>query len=102
MFVKPKLQKFPIGHLFGTCMQADDCQEDKYVFAVAGEVQGRKIAVSNIGGNPVEVIIDTVASVNVIIQTLWEELKKQHIKCVSRRSPKKVVCLIKVQLPLLK
>lgn len=49
MFVKPKLQKFPIGHLFGTCMQADDCQEDKYVFAVASDVQGGKITV-NIGG----------------------------------------------------
>lgn len=64
------LQKFPVDHVWYT--QAAYCQEDKYVFAVAGEIQGRKITVSNIGGNPVEVIIDTVASVNVIIQTLWE------------------------------
>ena len=42
----------------------------------------------NIGGIPVEVIIDSGASANVINQALWEKLKKQHIKCVSRRSTK--------------
>ena len=47
----------------------------------------------NIGGIPVEMIIDSGASANVISQTLRKPLKKQHIKCVSRRSTKKSVCL---------
>ena len=34
--------------------------------------------------------IDSGASANVISQALWEQLKKQHIKCVSRRSTKKL------------
>ena len=36
------------------------------------------------------VIIDSGSSANVIDQTLWEELKKQHVKCVSKRSTKKL------------
>ena len=59
------------------------------MFAVAGEVLGRKITV-NIGSIPVEIIIDSQASVNFISRTLSEQLKKQHIKCVSRRSTKKL------------
>lgn len=41
----------------------------KYV--VAGEAQGGKLTV-NIGGIPVEMIIDSGASTNVISQALWE------------------------------
>ena len=74
-------------------MQAGDCQEeeDEYVFAIAGEVHDLG---GNIAGIPVKMIIDSGASANVISQTLWEQLNKQHIKCVSRRSTKKLyVCL---------
>ena len=72
-------------------MKVDECkeEEDEYVFAVAGEAQGGKLTV-NIGGIPVEVKIDSGASANVINQALWKQLKKQHIKCVSRRSTKKL------------
>ena len=72
-------------------MRVDECkeEEDEYVFAVAGHAQGGKLTV-NIGGIPVEMIIDSGASANVISQALWEQLKKQHIKCVSRRSTKKL------------
>ena len=35
-------------------------------------------------------IIDSGSSANVIDRILWEELKKQHIKCVSKRSAKKL------------
>ena len=68
-------------------MKVDECkgEEDEYVTAVAGEIQGGKLTV-NIGGIPVEMIIDSGLSANVISQSLWEQLKKQHIKCVSRRS----------------
>ena len=72
-------------------MRVDECkeEEDKHVFAVAGEAQGGKLMV-NMRGIPVEMIIDSGGSANVIIQALWEQLKKQHIKCVSRRSTKKL------------
>ena len=72
-------------------MRVDECkeEEDEYVFAVAGEAQGGELTV-NIGGIPVEMIIDSGASANVISQALRKPLKKQHIKCVSRRSTKKL------------
>lgn len=38
----------------------------------------------------VGVIIDSGSSANVIDRPLWEELKKQHVKCVSKRSTKKL------------
>ena len=72
-------------------MRVDECkeEEDKYVFAVGGEAQGGRLTVT-IGGIPVEMIIDSGVSANVISHTLWEQLKKQHSKCVSRRSTKKL------------
>ena len=74
-------------------MRVDEIQckeeEDEYVFAVAGEAQGGELTV-NIGGIPMEMIIDSGASANVIRQALRKPLKKQHIKCVSRRSTKKL------------
>ena len=72
-------------------MRVDECkeEEDEYVFAFAGDAQGGKLTV-NIGGIPVEMIIDSGPRANVISQALWEQLKKQHIKCVSRRSTKKL------------
>ena len=73
------------------CMSMDECkeEEDDIVFAVAGEAQGGKLTV-NICGIPVEMLIDSGASANVISQALWEQVKKQHIKCASRRSTKKL------------
>ena len=64
--------------------------EDEYVFAVADEESGQGKVTVNIGGIPLGVIIDSGTSANVIDQTLWEELKKQHVKCVSKRSTKKL------------
>ena len=54
-------------------MKVDECKEEKdeYVIAVAGEIQGGKLTV-NIGGIPVEMIIDSGLSANVISQSLWE------------------------------
>jgi len=73
-------------------MQEVDVEEDEdeYVFAVADDESGQGKVTVNIGGIPVGVIIDSGSSANVIDQTLWEELKKQHVKCVSKRSTKKL------------
>ena len=78
-------------------MKVDECkeEEDEYVFTVSGEAQGGKLTV-NIGGIPVEMIIDSGARANGISQALWEQLKMQHIKCVSRRSTKKLYAYCKV------
>ena len=58
-------------------MEADDCQEgeDKYAFAVAGEVQGGMVTV-NIGSILVKMIVDSGEGANDIGQILWEQLKK--------------------------
>lgn len=68
---------------------ASDEDDDEYVFTVAGGDQGGKVIV-NIGGVPVEMVIDSGASANVICQALWEQLKKCNVKCVSKRSTKKL------------
>ena len=47
----------------------DECTEEEDEYVVAGEAQGGKLTV-NIGGIPVEMIIDSGASTNVISQAL--------------------------------
>ena len=106
------LKVFSSGHFANACktkvkeipsrsrvqyMKVDECkeEEDEYVFTVAGEAQVGKLTV-NIGAIPVEMIIDSGASANVISQALWEQLKKQHIKCVSRRSTKTLYAFCEV------
>ena len=71
------------------CGDDDDDDDDEYVFAIAGGDHGDKVVV-NIGGVPVEMIIDSGASANVISQASWEQLKKYHIKCVSQQNTKKL------------
>ena len=73
-------------------MQEDACgddDDDEYVFAIAGGDHGGRVEV-NVGGIPVEMIIDSGASANVISQASWEQLKKCHIKCVSQQNTKKL------------
>ena len=87
---KTKFQATP-GKSDVRYMQENACgdDDDEYVFAVIGGDHGGKVVV-NIGGIPVEMIIDSGASANVISQSLWEQLKKCHIKCVSKQSTKKL------------
>ena len=87
---KTKFQATP-GKSDVRYMQEDACgdDDDEYVFAVVGRDHGGKVVV-DIGGIPVEMIIDSGASANVISQSLWEQLKKCHIKCVSKQSTKKL------------
>ena len=90
MFAKPKLQKFPVGHVYGTCrgMTVRKRKTSMCLQLLVGFKE--EWSRLNIGGIPVKMIIDSGASANVISQILWEQLKKQHIKCVSRRSTKKL------------
>ena len=49
-----------------------------------------QLLVRIIGGVPEEMIIDSGASVNVISQASWEQLKKCHIKCVLQQNTKRL------------
>ena len=37
-----------------------------------------------------KMVVDSGASVNIIDRALWEEPKKQKVKCVSRKSSKRL------------
>ena len=54
-----------------------------------GTLETGKVAVF-VGGVPVEMVIGSGTSANVIDKNLWENLKKKHIKCTSRRNTKKL------------
>ena len=63
--------------------------EDEYAFTVNSVTSPEKIDVT-VGGVVVEMLIDSGASTNVIDKNLWSKLKQDKIKCVSRKSDKKL------------
>lgn len=48
-----------------------------------------KVTIS-LGGHPVEFVIDSGASANIIDKELWEDLKKKRLKCYSEKCEKKL------------
>lgn len=67
---------------------SDDDEDDEYVFVVNDNNSGTVQV--NVGGIGISVIIDSGASVNVIDRQLWEDLKKNKIKCKSRKDVKTI------------
>ena len=63
--------------------------EDEYAFTVNSVTSPGKIDVT-VGRVVVEMLIDSGASTNVIDKNLWSKLKQDKIKCVSRKSDKKL------------
>ena len=63
--------------------------EDEYAFTVNSATSPEKIDVT-VGGVVVAMLIDSGASTNVIDKNLWLKLKQDKIKCVSRKSDKKL------------
>lgn len=63
--------------------------EDEYAFAVNSAAPPEKINVT-VGGVVVAVLIYSGASTNVIDKNLWLKLKQEKIKCVSKKSNKKL------------
>ncbi|XP_022777877.1 uncharacterized protein LOC111319348, partial [Stylophora pistillata] len=63
--------------------------EDEYAFTVNSATSPEKID-GTVGGVVVAMLIDSVASTNVIDKNLWLKLKQDKIKCVSRKSDKKL------------
>jgi len=63
--------------------------EDEYAFTVNSAISPEKIDVT-VGGVVVAMLIDSGASTNVIDKNLWSKLKQDKIKCVSRKSDKKL------------
>ena len=64
-------------------------EEDEYAFTVKETLDTGKVTVF-VGGVQLEIVIDSGASTNVIDKYLWEDLKKKHIKCTSRKTTKKL------------
>jgi hypothetical protein len=64
-------------------------EEDEYAFTVKGTLDAGKVIVS-VGGVLLEMVIDSGASTNVMDKHLWEDLKKKHIICTSRKTTKKL------------
>ena len=67
----------------------DDDEEDEYLFTVKSVTQPKKVEVI-VGGCVVKMVIDSVASTNVVEKGLWSELKRQKIECVSRKCDKRL------------
>ena len=63
--------------------------DDEYAFSVSSRESMERVDVT-VGGHIISMIVDSGASVNVIDQKLWSELKEQRIKCKSSKSSKKL------------
>ena len=63
--------------------------EDEYAFTVNSVASPEKIDVT-VGGVVVAMLIDSGASTNVIDKNLWSKLKQDKVKCVSKKSDKKL------------
>ena len=70
-------------------MGSERDEDDEYAFTVNSATSPEKIDVT-VGGVVVEMLIDSGASINVIDKHLWSKLKQDKIKCVSRKSDKKL------------
>ena len=64
-------------------------EEDEYAFAVNSVAPPEEINVT-VGGVVVAMLIDSGASTNVIDKNLWLKLKQEKVKCVSKKSDKKL------------
>ena len=70
-------------------MNSDDSPNNDYVFTIIDDKQ--PMVQVNVGGVPnIPMIVDSGASGNVIDRQLWEELKQSKVKCVSKKSNKKL------------
>lgn len=69
-----------------------ESESDSDVFAFilkTSDKSSDKVTVS-LGGHPVEFVIDSGASANIIDKELWEVLKKKRLKCYSEKCEKKL------------
>ena len=64
-------------------------EEDEYAFAVNSAAPPERINVT-VGEVVVAMLIDSGASTNVIDKNLWLKLKQEKIKCVFKKSDKKL------------
>ncbi|XP_033641983.1 uncharacterized protein K02A2.6-like [Asterias rubens] len=82
----------PRGKVHTVQEDTETGSDTEFAFHVGmvGSNKEEKIKVSLGQGIPVDVIIDSGASVNIIDKSLWEELKGKRIQCKSERSNKKL------------
>ena len=78
----------------------DDYDDDEYAFTIGSkQSQGSASVVDLVVGGVVvkDVLIDSGASCNVVDKQTWEGLKKQGIKCDSRKEIRKLLYIHMVQ-----
>ena len=88
---KPRREEKPKGKKKKKSVKyvGSERDEDEYAFTVNPVTSPEKIDVT-VGGVEVEMLIDSGANTNVIDKNLWSKLKQDKIKCVSRKSDKKL------------
>ena len=88
---KPRREEKPKGKKKKKSVRyvGSERDEDEYAFTVNSVTSPEKIDVT-VGGVVVEMLIDSGASTNVIDKNLWLKLKQDKIKCVLRKSDKKL------------
>ena len=88
---KPRREEKPKGKKKKKSVRyvGSERDEDEYAFTVNSVTSPEKIDVT-VGGVVVELLIDSGVSTNMIDKNLWSELKQDKIKCVSRKSDKKL------------
>ena len=88
---KPRREEKPKGKKKKKSVRyvGSERDDNEYAFTVNSVTSPEKIDVT-VGGVVVEMLIDSGASTNVIDKNLWSKLKQDKIKCVSRKSDKKL------------
>ena len=70
-------------------LSTNSAQETSQAFTIGGV--NHPTVTTNIGGvQNIHMIVDSGASCNVIDSCLWEELKRRRVKCISKKSDKKL------------
>lgn len=72
------------------CNYVDPLDSDEYAFSVNDNKSNNEKIGIQVGGNDIEVIIDSGAAVNIIDSEMWNKLKSNKIKCVSEKTDKRL------------
>lgn len=66
-----------------------ESDSDVFAFILKTSYKSSDKVTVSLGGHPVEFVIDSGASANIIDKELWEALKEKRLKCYSEKCEKK-------------
>ena len=92
---KTKVDKGPHAHSSSSrrvnTVDVDSDDSNEYAFVVDGENNAGGCVDMCIGGVVVrDVLIDSGATCNLVNRNTWEALKRQHVRCKSEKTTKKI------------